>query len=282
MCPPGLQHDIAEDPYYRRSFPDGTPWARFYRTEAGFLLRFPDRADFCVSRDGGQVACTPTPGALQEVAEHIYLNQVLPLALSKRGELVFHASSVEIADGAIAFAAATGWGKSTLAGAFAVRGHRFLGDDGLLLKPAQDDYLVQPAHPSLRLWNDSETTLLQGATRKSAALDYTTKSRLLADTQLVHCDESRPLRAIYVLGDGTRDDIAIERLKPAAAVLEWTRHAFLLDVDDAEANGALFARIATLSAAIACYRLDYPRRFEKLDSVVEAVTAHATGRRSSA
>ena len=42
----------------------------------------------------------------------------MPLALGKFDKLVFHASAVETADGAIAFAGASGRGKSTVAAAF--------------------------------------------------------------------------------------------------------------------------------------------------------------------
>ena len=63
--------------------PDGTLWMQFFRTETGYLLRFPDMADFQVSADGLGVVCTPAPGVPDGTPEHLYLNQVLPLALSK-------------------------------------------------------------------------------------------------------------------------------------------------------------------------------------------------------
>ncbi|HXF17406.1 MAG TPA: hypothetical protein VN496_10400, partial [Burkholderiales bacterium] len=92
--------DIA--PFHEWSFPDGALWTQFYRTKEGYLLRFPGLADFQVSADDLAVTCHPAPEATGETSRHLYLNQVLPLVLSKLGKLVFHASAIEVENGAVA------------------------------------------------------------------------------------------------------------------------------------------------------------------------------------
>jgi hypothetical protein len=67
------------------------------------MRRFQDLADFEISADGYRVTCVPTPSLAEATAEHLYFNQILPLALSMRGKLVFHGSAVEALVGAIAF-----------------------------------------------------------------------------------------------------------------------------------------------------------------------------------
>ena len=141
------QAAVAMAPFHEWAFPDGTLWTQFYRTEAGYLLRFPGLADFDVSADALGVTCHPAPGASEATSQHLYLNQVLPLVLSKRGKLVFHASAVEVAGGAVAFVAESGRGKSTLAASFAINGCRFLTDDGLVLEDCGAGYQVSPAIP---------------------------------------------------------------------------------------------------------------------------------------
>jgi len=42
--------------------PDGTLWTQFYRTDSGYLLRFPGLADFTLSPAGLDVTATPFPG----------------------------------------------------------------------------------------------------------------------------------------------------------------------------------------------------------------------------
>ena len=46
------QSPLPGEPMREWTLPEGVPWTRFYRTPVGFLLRFPDLADFEVSRDG--------------------------------------------------------------------------------------------------------------------------------------------------------------------------------------------------------------------------------------
>ena len=55
----------AEIPFFwigdPRHLPDGTRWTEFYRTQTGYLLRFPELADFQVSADGLHASCCPAP-----------------------------------------------------------------------------------------------------------------------------------------------------------------------------------------------------------------------------
>ena len=146
------QMQLPHTPFHQWIFPDDTPWLEFFRTETGYLLRFPELADFRVSMDGLKVTCSPAPDVSEETTRHLYLNQVLPLALSKLGKLVFHASAVEVGDSAVAFVGESGRGKSTLAASFALNGFRFLTDDGMVVEANDDSYLSFPSHPSIRLW----------------------------------------------------------------------------------------------------------------------------------
>ena len=196
------QVSVAVEPFHTWTFPDGTLWTAFYRTNDGYLLRFPDLADFQVSADALHVTGFPVPEVSDATVQHLYLNQVLPLALSKQGKLVFHASAVEVAGGALAFAAESGRGKSTLAASFAVSGFRFLTDDGLVVEPIADGHRILPSHPSIRLWEDSEAALIVPGVRTAPALPFTPKSRFLAGDEIRFCDQPRPLRRVYFLGNG--------------------------------------------------------------------------------
>jgi hypothetical protein len=168
-------------PFYKWISADGTPWTEFYRVSGGYLLRFPGLADFQVSADALTVTGIPAPEVSQGTVLHLYLNQVLPLVLSKLGKLVFHASAVEVGEGAVAFVAESGRGKSTLAASFAVSGFRFLTDDGLVVEPGVDGFKALPSHPSIRLWEDSEVALVPPTARRAPPVHYTSKARFLAD-----------------------------------------------------------------------------------------------------
>ena len=102
-------------PFHRYVFDDGSVWTEFYRCVDGYLLRFPGLADFKVSSDGKQVTAYPAEDGDAATIEHLYINQLVPLAMSRQGHPAFHASVVTVSTGAVAFLGKTGMGQSTLA-----------------------------------------------------------------------------------------------------------------------------------------------------------------------
>jgi hypothetical protein len=89
LRPARLQTPLPNAPFHTWTFPDGTLWTEFHRTNGGYLLRFPDLADFQVSADALAVTGFPAPEISETTVQHLYLNQVLPLVLSKLGKRVF-------------------------------------------------------------------------------------------------------------------------------------------------------------------------------------------------
>lgn len=268
---PRPQPVIDSTPYHEWLLPNDVVWTRFYRTEAGYLVRFPALADFEISSDALAVTCHPAPDVAEDTWRNLFLNQVWPLVQSQRGALVFHGSAVEVDGFATAFLAVSGGGKSTLAASFATAGYRFLTDDGLVLEPAQDGYLALPSHPSIRLWGDSREALLGAESGTEPAVPHTSKTRLMAGSAMTFCDEARPLRGAYFLGDGACTDLRIQRIDPSEALVEWCRNSFLLDPLERPMLASHFDRLAALANRLPCYRLDYPRRFEELAAVRQAI-----------
>ena len=257
---PRVQTLLAAAPFRIWKLPSGEEWAASFRNGGGIRIRFHNLADFVLSADGAQVTCTPTPGASEATIEHLYFNQVLPLALSQLGKLAFHASAVEIAGGAVAFSATSGHGKSSIAAAFAADGSAFLTDDALALEQVNTSYEVQPSPPLLRLWADSQERLVSGEVKLAPAVSYTAKARLLAGEGLPHCDAPRRLLAAYFLGDGATSEVTLGRLSPAEGLIAWASHSFLLDVEDRKSHrGPLRPRRwACQQRAVLCARLSPP------------------------
>ena len=260
--------------FHEWSFPDGSPWTRFYRTEPGYLLRFPELADFELSRDGCTVCCWPVPGISNDSVQHLYLNQVLPLALSKLGKLIFHASAVEIGEGAVAFVGESGRGKSTLAASFATNGSRFLTDDGLVLESVGGQCMAMPSHPSIRLWDDSQEALIGEDAQIAPAVQFTSKSRFLAGKDIAFCELPRPLRRVFFLGEGEQMHPAFERLSPSDALIELVKHSFLLDIEELAMLAAHFEELTDLVRQPIFYRLNYPRDYGDLARVRQAIVEH--------
>jgi hypothetical protein len=277
-----VQGAMCMAPFHEWAFPDGVLSTQFYRTDAGYLLRFPGLADFEVSADALTVACHPVPDATDETPGHLYLNQVRPLVLSKLGKLVFHASAVEVDEGAVVFVAESGRGKSTLAAGFSTSGFRFLTDDGLVIEDSGKGFQAVPSHPSIRLWQDSRDALVSAGAEIAPPLPYTSKTRFPAGTEFAFCQEPRPLRRVYFLGDGSAPVVTFARMSETDALVEWVRHSFLLDLEERPLLASHFDRVAKLANQPLCYRLDYPRRFEDLARLQDAIVGHVRdGRRAA-
>lgn len=268
------QSFLESSPFHQWILPDGALWAAFYRTDSGYLIRFPELADYEISENAYSVNCYPVSGVTEETTQHLYLNQVLPLALSMRGKLVFHGSAVEVDDAAVAFVAESGRGKSTLAASFACNGFRFLTDDGLVVEPCGSGFQVLPSHPSIRLWADSKKALMAPGALLAPPLPFTSKSRFLAGPDIAFCNTPLSLRRVYFLGNDNSADIVISPLKGAESMVEWVKHSFLLDIEEKSLLVSHFDFVAKLVNHQIHYRLDYPRHFEELVNVRKTIIKH--------
>ncbi|HTQ98362.1 MAG TPA: hypothetical protein VMH83_00165 [Candidatus Acidoferrum sp.] len=257
--------------------PDGIEHALFYRNSDGFLVRFPGEADFIIPPDGTGIGITRVPGIVDAVIEHLLLNHVLPLALSQQYQLVLHAGAVEIDGKAVAFLADSGQGKSTLTASFAVDGRRFLTDDGLLLQQSEGRYLASSLHSSLRLLDDSRQALLPEHAFDKSGEKADGKARLQPGDSLVHCGGSCELGAIYVLGDDTPSHAVITPLAAGEAMIRLVRHCFLLGIDEQHMLEHQFRYFAPLAGRPVFFRLDYPRDYDCLPAVRQAVLSHLAG-----
>lgn len=273
---PRPQGAVAAEAFHTWTLPDGSLWLEFYRaTTGGYVLRFPGFGDFAVAADGRKVDAFPVADVSASTVEHLYLNQVLPLAMSRMGMAVFHGSAAIIDGHAVAFLGPSGRGKSTLAANFAVRGHRFLTDDGLILEPSDAGFRILPSHPSIRLWDDSHSILENTGAAVAPPVSYTSKSRFLAGGKVRHSEVPAPLAVAYFLSDRPVDSVRFTRLAASAALIEWTKHAFLLDTSDPRLIGDLFENAARLANAVPSFELDFRRRYEDVEQLIAEIIDHA-------
>lgn len=252
--------------------PDGTRWATLRRSGSEFQLEFPDTGTFAISSDGKNVVCYPTTSLPRATLRHLLLNQVLPLAFAQGGETVLHASGVAVDGRACAFLGHAGAGKSTVAASL---GRRFpvLSDDALLLKRRGAVFTALGSYADLRLWADSVAQLLPpGATTKVLA-HFSDKQRAKRDAAFRF--EARPvtLTRIYVLSPG--DELGIDPISPADAVIELIRNTYRLDSADYDrlaGDQELFANIVTAGLV---RRLRLRHKFSELDAVQKLVLQDA-------
>lgn len=249
--------------------------ALFFRSPEGYLLRFPGVADFELTDNGRHVLAWPGKSASDSAIEHALLNQVLPLALSLQGEVALHASAVAIRLGSVAFIGESGRGKSTLAASFARQGMSLLTDDGVHLTAESGCWHVQPGPRLLRLREDSRNAILAGGPRGGERVSKGAKLRISGGQSLRYGRSPVVLLHAYFLGDGAAEEVEITRLSARDAFVELMRNSFVLDVEDRQALSGHFERLSRLALLPVFSRLDYPRRFEALAEVREAILKHS-------
>jgi hypothetical protein len=268
------QRACSSPPILQTCLPDGTAWMTCHRGRGGYLVRFQGLVDFEITGSGTDVTVHTVPGTTPETAEHLYRNQALPLALSLQMVLVLHGSAVEIGSGAVAFIGASGKGKSTLAASFSSNGYRFLSDDGLLIDRSSTGFVIRPSHASLRLWDDSLDALADRTEKTAPPISYSPKARILAGEKFAFCPDPRALHRVFFLGDGNATSVSIAPVSSQNAVVHMLRHCFLLGVDERELLAHNFRQLAELSRLPIYFTLDYPRRYDVLTGVREAVIGH--------
>lgn len=175
-------------------------------------------------QSGCQIIVEPVPGVEEAVLRSLILGPSLSVLLRQRGLLVLHASCVAINDTAIAFLGNSGWGKSTLAGAFHAKGYSILTDD--LMGVQVDAYhpLVIPGFPQVKMWPDTATTL--GHTPQSLPLLHSQTEKLVHRFTQGFSQSPLPLKRIFVLTKGPHH--AIQILPPQNAFIELVRYSHAL------------------------------------------------------
>jgi hypothetical protein len=271
------QAELQVTPFHRYTFEDGSVWTEFYRTDTGYLLRFPGLADFNVSADGTAVVAHPAEGGDPATVEHLFVNQLVPLALSRQGRPTFHASVVTVPGGAVAFLGKTGMGKSTLAASFALNEAAFLTDDALLVEETDNGCLALPSHASLRLWQDSARTLVGENGLLAERISYSSKARLLAGEALAFSNESQRLLAAFLLERNGSSEVAIRSLTGSERHMAWLGNSFLLDIEDSELLARHFDWTHRIAGKVPTFALDYPRDYGMLAEVRDAVRRHVSG-----
>lgn len=178
------------------------------------LVRIGDRLRFLVGH-GASVTVDHVPDVTPAEIETFLCSIVAGVVLHQRGALALHAGCVAVDGVALAIAAPSGRGKSTLAAAFADAGHALLTDDICRVDFTDAGALAVPGPPRLRLWPDAARMLGHRPADLGQARPGHPK-RLLARPG---AGGPLPLGAILRLGLSTRVDAPrLERLKGSVAI----------------------------------------------------------------
>lgn len=249
-----------------------------FQAAAGlFRLSLPGIATYLVAPD--EIVIDREGDADDDSVRLLLLGTPMAALLHLRERLPLHASAVEIDGHAVVLAGASATGKSALAAALALEGHRVVADDVAALHIADDgSVVVEPGPSELLLWRDTLRRLDLDPAPLRVARPGVEKFRSPATP----VDGPLAVECIYLLGHRAQPGVAIEpvdRMAVVAQLLDQVRGSGFLD--GLGASQWHFQITTTIMRRVPTFRLTRDRSGDVLD-VRAAVLAHRTGSGPSA
>jgi hypothetical protein len=239
-------------------------------------IRWPDRVEALISADGSAIVAREIDRESRDAFYTYLLGHALSFALISHGIDPIHATVIAVGGRAVALFGDCGYGKSSLAAAFLRTGHRLLTDDLLVLSPGRNGFTAQPGPPRIKLFPDAAQDVLGGGVTSAARLATTAKLfiRLNASQTVA---SAVPLHAAYTLTPPWRsrvqNRVALCRLSQRQACVELLANTFNASVVDPSRLARQFAFAARVGATVVVKRLTYPRTFDWLPRVRDAILA---------
>ena len=238
-----------------------------------FLIRVPGVARFLLT-GGRDIVFELEDDAPPEDAAIFIIGTVFGILLHQRGQVVLHASAVQVGGKAVLFCGASGAGKSTMAAALGQKGYGLLTDDVCAIGADGAGALV--AHSdgrNLKLWAQAIRGL-HLADRQANAV----RSKLEKFYVEPHKarDGTLPLGAVYVLRE-TRPPLkdGIERPNVVDSALFIRRNAYRPRLIAAMAQkDSYFRSAATIAAGPGVFTLTRQLNFTEMPQVIERLEAH--------
>jgi hypothetical protein len=192
---------------------DGSLGMRVSRLDDGsYLIEAPGHGRFCVADDGSVVG-------YDRLAEPSWrwhrplCAQALPLAATLQGFELLHASAVALGGRAVAFVAASGTGKTSLALALLTRGAALVTDDVLALESTAGGLLAHSGVPLANIAAE-QLALLSASARTQLGVPIGRSDKVHVEIANV-CAGPLPLGAVFLLERSEAvERLAFERARP--------------------------------------------------------------------
>jgi hypothetical protein len=254
--------DRAGPPVHVQPSADGTADVAIFRTPEGYRMACFGCIDVDVDATGRSVTVDARSPATDLDVADLLTSIVFPLVGQLQGRPAIHGSCVAIDGHAVAFAGATGAGKSTLAALLGDRGGRLVADDTLLLRLEDDNVVIDPTASTVRLREAEKLGIEPGRGERRAN----------GKLAVAYPNVQEPLRLehLFVL-ETSPDAITVERARPRDAAIELAHYLFRIDPRDAALLRAELPFLSALAQRLPVSRLRYPREVSAADGVLDAI-----------
>jgi hypothetical protein len=264
---------------------DGRPVLIATRAFDGEFLRlaYCDGITFTIDRAAATIWIDVAADRTSADVPTYLLGPIIGLVLRLRGLTGLHASAVQIDGRAVVFTGPAGAGKSTLAGAFAVRGFPVMADDTIVLRPHGREWTVSSGYPRLRLWPESAEALMAAGGRDGFLPPGVSGSMSRYHLDLLspgrHFSESTaPLGVVYLLGDVSAENVtSVAPVSPADALIALVANTYANALLDRHLREREFQALGDLVQTVPVRRLTRPADLAHLSSFCDRVFADLEG-----
>jgi hypothetical protein len=231
----------------------GRCWYASFELEDGrCLIELPPSGSCLIDPGAGRVVVDRQDDD-DELLEHRISSSALCVLLALRGDLVLHASAVEVDGRATLFCGPTQRGKSTLARALGEAGYRLVGEDGIAIELDGGAPTAFPGARGVRSRGRDE----QGRNRTD-----------LIDDPGGGAPPPCPVAAVVLLEE-RGDALAVDRLEPARALALLTPN--LVHSGSRDAIGDAFANLATLLGSVPAFTASLPDNLDLLSKSAQSL-----------
>jgi len=216
--------------YEASRHPNAGQWFQQVRLRDGSVyLRWSGLFEFLVSVDATHLTVCRNDNISDEALFTYLLGHVLSFALMERGLDPLHATAVMVNGGVVGFLGNSGYGKSTLAGAFLQAGYPIVTDDLLVISGNETGLSVHPGIPRIKLFPEIASIVLRSQAAGTPMNPLTRKLVIPLDRSHAHQEVAR-LKALYVLAHpsvskhSTR--VVVRRLSQRLGMLALLKNTF--------------------------------------------------------
>lgn len=256
----------------------GEPLLHVFRLLDGryHYFRYADQTEFLVDNSGREIwGCWPEALTIEDAATYL-LGPILGFVLLLRGTVCLHSSAVVVDSQAIALIGPAGSGKSTTSAAFSSRGFRILSEDVVTLDDRSDHFLVRPSYPCIRLWPASVKALYGTESHLPKLTPNWDKRYLdLSSGPGQFERQTRPLSAIYVLGDRRYEAAApfVEPLDHANALLSLIANTYTNYLMDTRMRARQFDLLTRVLANVPVRKVTPHADADRLQELCDCICA---------
>ena len=223
-----------------------------------------------VANSGRALDCHCADPARLPLLAEIITRRVLPRISALHGRLPMHGATLGDGRGATMLLGSSGAGKSTMTAALARHlGWAIFSDDMSIVDDAAR-YMVFATTPGVSVWQQSQRALGLPAEDCRPLQHYKGKAWYAPSPALA--PPPQPLEAVILLSfNPNGGGIDCGRLSGPDALVKVSSQLVAFNPTDHGAIAALFERAARLVATIPIYALSYPRDYQALPAVVDAI-----------